>query len=87
MVNRFNSNMSTPNSFGRKGALVTPAAADLAGNVKGVVCITSGNITVVPQGNADADVIAFVGVSAGFVPPFMVRRVTAATATVWTIED
>lgn len=78
---------STPSTLGRKSRVITPAATDLPGATKAVVLLTAGNVTVVPVGNADADGIAFVGVPAGFVPPFMVRRVTAATATVATIED
>lgn len=76
----------TPDSLGTVGRAVTATAADLDPLPKAVVCLTSGNITVVPYGNADNDTIAFVNVQAGFVPPYRVRRVTAATANVATIE-
>lgn len=77
----------TASSYGAKSAAVTPSSNDLDPIPKAVVCLTSGNITVVPVNNANAATVAFVGVAAGFVPPFRVRRVTAATATVYTIED
>lgn len=86
MTNVYSTFSPTPDSFGTKGAAVTPGATDLADTVKGVVCVTAGNITVVPWDNDDADAIAFVDVPAGFVPPYRVRRVTAATASVFTIE-
>lgn len=85
--NRYDKFAKTPDGFGTKGLVVQPGATDLNANVKGVVCVTSGNITVVPWNNADNETVAFVGVAAGFIPPFRVRRVTAATATVYTIED
>jgi hypothetical protein len=77
---------TTPDSLGTIGAIVTPGDADLPGTVKGVVCLTAGNITVVPLSNDNTAALAFVDVPAGFVPPYRVRRVTAATATVATIE-
>jgi len=83
----YDRNAKTASSLGTVGKVVAPAAADLNPLPKAVVCLTAGNITVVPVGNADNGTIAFVGVPAGFVPPFRVRRVTAATSTVYTIED
>lgn len=77
----------TSSSLGRQGRAVTPGAIDLSPIPKAVVCLTGGNITIVPVGNADADTLTFAGVPAGFVVPYIVRRVTAATATVATIED
>lgn len=74
-------------TFGRKSRIITPAATDLDPIAKAVVCLTAGDITVVPVNNANATTIAFVGVPAGFIVPFQVRRVTAATATCATIED
>ena len=76
-----------PDSFGTKGRIITPGASDLDPMVKAVVCLTTGDITVVPSGNADSATIAFTGVAAGYVVPFRVRKVTAATATVASIED
>lgn len=77
----------SPMALGNKGALLTPGNADIAGNYKGVVCLTAGNITIVPAENADGDTLSFVGVPAGYVPPYKVRRVTAATATVASVLD
>lgn len=78
---------ATPDSLGTKGAVVAPGNDDLADTVKGVVCLTAGNLTIVPAGNAPAATLAFVDVPAGFVPPYRVRRVVAGTtATVATIE-
>ncbi|ADZ70116.1 spike base protein, RCAP_Rcc01079 family [Polymorphum gilvum] len=76
-----------PDSFGRKARIVTPAASDIDPIPKAVVLCGPGDITVVPADNADGDTVAFTDVGAGFVPPFRVRRVTAATAVVATIED
>ena len=67
--------------------MVTPGATDLDPVAKAVVCLTSGNVTIVPDGNENATTISFVGVPAGFIPPYRVRRVTAATATIATIDD
>jgi hypothetical protein len=78
---------ATPSSFGRKSRIVTPGATDLDPIAKAVVCLTAGDITVVPVNNDNAVTITFAGVPAGYVVPFQVRRVTAATATVATIED
>jgi hypothetical protein len=75
--------------FGRSSRDVTPA--DGSDNVEPyarVVCLTTGNISVIPVKNADAVTIDFVGVPAGYVVPFYVRRVlsTGTTATVATID-
>lgn len=81
----------TASSFGAKARAITPSdSADLnPAPVKAVVCLTAGNISVIPTGNADNAPVAFVGVSAGFVPPFQIRRVmaTGTTCTVMTVED
>lgn len=69
-------------SFGRKTAAVTPGADDLPTVAKAIVVIADGDVTVVPVDNADADTVTFTSVSAGQVLPLIVRRVTAATATV-----
>lgn len=77
----------SPSSFGTKGELITPGNDDLDPIAKAVVCLTAGNLTIVPVENADGDTLAFVDVPAGFSPPYRVRRVTAATATVATVGD
>lgn len=76
-----------PSSLGTKGVVITPSDSDLDPIPKAVVCLTGGNLTVVPMNNANSDTLQFVDVMAGFVPPFRVRRVTAATATVASVKD
>lgn len=79
---------ATPSSFGTKGTTITPGAGDLPGGaVKGVVMLAAGDITIVPVGNADGETIAFTGCPVGFIPPYRVRRVTAATAACATVTD
>lgn len=77
-------------AFGTVSKAVVPSdSADLpSAPVRAVVCLTSGNISVIPANNATAVPVPFVGVSAGFVPPFQVRRVmaTGTTCTVMTVE-
>jgi len=87
MADPYESWIPNGQTFGRKGRLITPGSSDLDPIAKAVVCLTSGNITVVPVENANGDTLAFVDVPAGFIVPFQVRRVTAATATCATIED
>jgi hypothetical protein len=86
MADKFATFMDTPDQFGKVGAVITPSASDLTDIPKGVVLLTAGNVTVVPVANDNADALAFVGLPAGYIIPFRVRRVTAATATVATIE-
>lgn len=85
-TDNYQSFVSSPESFGTTARIVTPGATDLDPIAKGVVCLTAGDITIVPVGNDNAVTLAFVGVPAGFIPPYRVRRVTAATATVATID-
>lgn len=77
---------STPQTFGRAGAVVTPSASDLTKVAKGLVVLAAGDATVVPVDNADGTTLSFVGLSAGAIIPYQVRRVTAATATLATID-
>lgn len=79
---------SGPAALGRKIVEVTPGASDLADGVaKTVVALSSGNVTIVPADNDNADTITFTGVQAGWHSPVQVRRVTAATATVGAVYD
>lgn len=87
MADPFASFQKTPNSLGTKSRLITPGATDIDPLPSTVVCVTTGDITVVPDQNANATTVSFVGVGAGYVLPFRVRRVTAATATVYTVEN
>jgi len=73
-------------SFGRRGKVITPGASDLTDVAKGIVVLAAGDATVIPVDNADAGTLTFTGLSAGQIIPFQVRRVTAATATLATIE-
>lgn len=77
-----------PMTNGRKGAVITPANADFAtGIAKAVVCLSEGNITLVPALNNPDQTLTFTNCPVGFVPPYMVRRVTAATGSWATVED
>lgn len=73
-------------SLGRRGSVITPGASDLANVAKGLVVLVSGDATIIPVDNADAGTLSFTGLSAGTIIPYQVRRVTAATATLATIE-
>ena len=73
-------------SLGVKSRLITPGASDIDPYAKSVVCATSGNVTYLPKENADADTVTLTGVPAGYILPHQVRRVTAATATLYTID-
>ena len=79
----FAANTSSP---GTRSRIITPGASDLDPTAKSIVLLTFGDVTLVPSGNAPAVTLSFVGLPAGWVCPFRVRRVTAATATVATIE-
>jgi hypothetical protein len=86
MADPFSTFADSPVQFGRAGAVITPGATDLDPLPKAIVCLTGGDVTVVPDGNANATTIAFVGLPAGYVIPYRVRRVTAATATVASVS-
>lgn len=73
-------------TFGRKGAAITPAPADLDPLPKAVVMTAAGDITIVPHGNANGSTITFTGCTVGFIPPYVVRRVTACTGTCASID-
>ncbi len=73
--------------FGRRGSVITPGATDLGTIAKTVVMLSAGDITIVPDGNDNANTLAFVGLSAGQVVPYQVRRVTACTGTCASVDD
>lgn len=78
-----------PTTFGRRSKAITPSDTDdLTEVAKAVVCLTGGNISVVPAENDPANPVNFVGVPAGYIPPFQVRRVksTGTTCTVMTVS-
>lgn len=69
----------TRSSFGTNSRLLTASASDLDPPAKSVVLLTAGDITVVPLA-AGAPSLSFVGLPAGYIIPFVVRRVTALAA-------
>ncbi len=77
----------SPISLGKKGDAITPGASDLAGGPKAITCLAAGNVTIVPLNNANGDTLTFTGCPVGFVPPYVVRRVTAATGSWATVLD
>jgi len=85
-MSRYNAHYPNGSSLGTISRPVTPGAADITPTPKAVICTTAGSITIVPADNDPAVTVTFPDVPAGFIPPFRVRRVTAATATVYTIE-
>lgn len=74
-------------TFGKTSRVITPGASDINPYPKTVFLGASGNITYVPVGNADATTVTLVGLAPGQPVPHRVRRVTSATATVYTVED
>lgn len=82
--------VGTRSEFGRRGRSVTPSDEDdLPRYVKAVTVLAAGDLSILPVQNEDGNTIDYVGVPAGFSPPFQVRRVmaTGTTATVATVED
>ena len=73
-------------SFGRRGRVVTPGSTDLTDVAKGLIVLSAGDATIIPVDNSDSGTLAFTGLSVGQIIPYQVRRVTAATATLATIE-
>jgi len=86
MSDFYSSSPPSATTPGTIGQIITPGATDLNPTAKSIVTLTSGNVTLVPVGNAPSDTLAFVDLPSGWVCPYRVRRVTAATATVATIE-
>ena len=86
MADKYETWLDTPSTLGTSGRIVTPGASDLDPVAKAIVALTAGDVTIIPVGNANDKPLAFVGVFAGWVSPYRVRRVTAATATIATID-
>jgi hypothetical protein len=82
----WNGGTATAESFGRKGRAITPGSSDLDPIAKAVVMLATGDITVIPAGNLDAATITFTGVPAGYIVPFVVRRVTACSSSCAAID-
>jgi len=73
-------------SFGTKGAAITPGNTDLDPIPKAVVMLATGDISVVPAGNISNTAITFSSCPVGFMPPFVVRRVTACTSSCASVD-
>lgn len=86
MATEWNQTANRADSFGPKGRVITPGSSDLDPIAKSVVMLSDGDITIIPTGNDNADTLAFVGLPAGYIIPYRVRRVTACTGTCATID-
>ena len=79
--------------FGLKSRAVTPSdSTDLPKVAKAVVTLSAGNLAIIPARDpvdGDIDPVVFTEVPAGFIPPYLVRRVmaTGTTCGVRTVED
>lgn len=82
----WNRTANTANSFGASSRIITPGNTDLDPVAKSVVMLAPGNITIVPEGNANSDTLTFTGLGAGQLVPFIVRRVTACSSSCATID-
>jgi hypothetical protein len=82
----WNDNAANQMTFGRKGRVIVPGAVDLDPVAKAVVMLAAGDITIVPVGNANNQTLAFVGLPAGALVPYQVRRVTACSSSCATID-
>ena len=73
----------TSASLGSKGAVIVPSDdTDLDPVAKAVTVLSTAggaNLVVLPKGNADGGWLTYEGISAGFSPPYAVRRVGAGT--------
>ena len=82
----WNKGAATANTFGRKGRVIAPSSSDLDPIAKTVVMLAAGDITIVPDGNANGDTISFTGLAAGQMVPFVVRRVTACSSSCASVD-
>jgi len=76
----WNGSSKTALSFGTKARAISPGATDLDPIAKAVVMLAAGDITIVPAGNDPSVTITFTGCVVGFMPPYVVRRVTACSS-------
>lgn len=75
-------------TFGTKSRLLTPGGSDIAAPYpKSVFLAATGDITYLPVANADGVLVTLTGLAPGQPVPHRVRRVTTATAPVYTVED
>jgi hypothetical protein len=82
----FQSFSRSASTLGTRMRVAVPGAQDLEPIAKTVTHLTGGDITIVPLGNPDDEPISFTGVAAGWIAPCVVRRITAATGSVATVE-
>lgn len=82
----WNGGSKTAQSFGTKGAAITPGNTDLDPIPKAVVMLATGDISVVPAGNTSNTALTFSACPVGFMPPFVVRRVTACTSSCASVD-
>lgn len=68
---------------GKRLALITPGSSDFS-NASVIYCGVAGNVTYIPEQNTDAETVTE-AVTQGWLSPVLVRRVTAATATVYQV--
>jgi hypothetical protein len=68
---------------GKKMVAITPSGTDFSA-ASVIYASVGGSVTYVPEQNANAETVTET-VAQGWVSPVIVRRVTAATATVWQI--
>ncbi len=79
--------------YGTRGRDVTPSGSNVAlsETERQVVAASDGNLVIRPLNNGagDAANITFTGITAGFIPPYIVRAVIASgtTCNVYAIED
>lgn len=74
-------NRTRSQKFGRAGAQVAVAGATALNPYTRIVCLTTGNVSVLPVENADGVYVTFTGVAAGFIPPYEVREINGAGTT------
>ena len=88
---KFTEYAQSPTSYAFTSRAVEPDDdADLPGApVKAILLVTDGDVSFLPAGNPDDDPVTLTGMRAGFMPPFVVRRVlaTGTTATIRTLEN
>lgn len=75
----WNPDAKDPTTFGLAGRNITPSADLLDPPAKAVVMLQDGDITIVPL-NSPAVSLSFVGVPAGYIPPYVVGKVTACSS-------
>ncbi|WP_342360792.1 hypothetical protein [Terrarubrum flagellatum] len=79
-------NVRGPGYIGGKGALIVPSNNDFSVIPRNIVALTAGNVTFLPVDQDDASPLT-IYLDAGRTMPFFVRRITAASGTLATVED